>query len=150
MKREEELPLGRGLDFLRLLWGLHHALEIRSKQMTKTLGVTGPQRLVIRIVGRFPQISAGRLAEILRLHPSTITGIITRLEERRLMTRKVDPRDRRRALLGLTAEGRKIDEATRGTIEATVVQALAALRPEDVEAARDVLAHLGERLSEVP
>jgi DNA-binding MarR family transcriptional regulator len=143
----DDLPLGRGLDFLRLLWGLHHALELRSKEMARTLGVTGPQRLVIRIVGRFPQIPAGRVAEILRLHPSTITGILTRLERRRLLTRRRDPRDHRRQLLGLTPEGRRIDEAQSGTIESVVVETLAKLGAGDVETAREVLVRLAENLN---
>ena len=65
---------------MRLLWAVDHGLQRRSKRMAATLGVTGPQRLVIRIVGRFPGISAGRLASILHLHPSTLTGILRRLE----------------------------------------------------------------------
>ena len=35
-----------------------------------TVGLTGPQRLVVRLVGRFPGITAGRLAEILHVHCS--------------------------------------------------------------------------------
>jgi DNA-binding MarR family transcriptional regulator len=58
-------------------------------------GVTGPQRLVLRMVGRFPGIAAGRLSEILHVHPSTLTGILKRLEARELLQRKADPRDAR-------------------------------------------------------
>ena len=43
--------LGPTLDFLRLLWELDHALQRRSKRMARALGLTGPQRLVLRIVG---------------------------------------------------------------------------------------------------
>src|SRR5438132_8459125 len=38
-------------------------------------------RLVMRIVGRFPGIAAGRVAQILHVHPSTLTGILKRSEE---------------------------------------------------------------------
>src|SRR5260370_41656340 len=72
-------PLDPALDFLRLLWAIEHGLQRMSKRMEASLGVTGPQRLVLRIVGRFPGLSAGDLAHILPLPPSTITGILQRL-----------------------------------------------------------------------
>ena len=67
------------LDFMRLLWTLEPGLQSASKRMESALGVTGPQRIVLRIVGRHPGVSAGQLAHIAQLHPSTITGIVQRL-----------------------------------------------------------------------
>src|ERR1700733_2332457 len=40
------------LDFMRLLWSIEHGLQSASKHMEGTLGITGPQRLVLRIVGQ--------------------------------------------------------------------------------------------------
>ena len=51
--------LGEVLEFMRLLWALHHGMQSTSKRMEATLGLTGPQRLVLRLVGRFPGIAAG-------------------------------------------------------------------------------------------
>src|SRR5439155_8811053 len=65
-------PLGAVLDFMRLLWAVDHSLQSASKRMEAAYGITGPQRLVVRIVGRFPGIAAGRVAEILHVHPSTL------------------------------------------------------------------------------
>ena len=72
-------PLGAVLDFMRRLWALDHALQSISKRMETTLGLTGPQRLVIRIVGHSPGISAGKLAELMHVHHSTLTGVLGRL-----------------------------------------------------------------------
>jgi DNA-binding MarR family transcriptional regulator len=112
--------LGPTLDFLRVLWELDHALQRRSKRMGRELGLTGPQRLVLRIVGRFPGIPAGELAELLSLHPSTLTGILQRLETRGWLRRRPHPRDRRRALLGLTGRGRELDALDPHAIEGAV------------------------------
>jgi DNA-binding MarR family transcriptional regulator len=133
---------------MRLLWAVDHGLQKRSKRMAATLGVTGPQRLVIRIVGRFPGISAGQLARVLHLHPSTLTGILRRLERRRLVARRRDPRDGRRAVLGLSAAGRRLDVEASGTIEAIVTEALAALPRTGIEAVRNVLLGLAGRLDD--
>jgi DNA-binding MarR family transcriptional regulator len=114
--------------------------------MAGVLGVTGPQRLVIRIVGRFPGISAGRLAGILHLHPSTLTGIVRRLERRGLLTRRRDPRDGRRIALGLSAAGRRLDVESSGAIEPVTRGVLATLPRRDTLAARRVLMALAARL----
>jgi DNA-binding MarR family transcriptional regulator len=105
--------------------------------MESTFQVTAPQRLVIRIVGRFPSISAGEVSAILHLHPSTLTGILKRLARSGLLARRADPRDARRALLQLTARGRAIDALRAGTVEAAVRRALRKLKPAAVRSARE-------------
>jgi DNA-binding MarR family transcriptional regulator len=134
------------LDFMRLLWALDHALQRRSKQMQATLGVTGPQRLVVRLVGRFPGIAAGRLAALLHLHPSTLTGILVRLDQQGLIARRRDPRDRRRSLLALTARGRRVDVESRGTVEAAVHSVLAKTPRGRVQGAAGLLRELAAAL----
>jgi len=138
-------PLGSVLDFMRLLWGVDHALQSASKRMESAFGMTGPQRLVVRIVGRFPGISAGRIALILHVHPSTLTGVLRRLESRNLLQRRPDPRDARRALFMLTAKGRKLDTIKTGTVEQAVRRVLLK-EPAKVAAAQEVLASLSEEL----
>src|SRR4051812_43779318 len=132
---------------MRLLWAVDHGLEASSKQMDAIFGVTGPQRLVIRLVGRHPGVSAGRLADALHVHPSTLTGVLGRLEERSIVTRRTDPTDGRRALFSLTAQGRKLDGLNSGTIEAKVRRVLSRLPAKDVEAAKSVLLALAEGLT---
>jgi len=106
------------------MWALTHALEVRSKSMGKTLGVTGPQRLVIRIIGQMPSASAGDISKTLGMHPSTLTGILARLEAHTMIVRTTDPVDRRVARLQLTANGRRIDRERKGTVEAAVRRAM--------------------------
>jgi MarR family transcriptional regulator, organic hydroperoxide resistance regulator len=141
--------LGPVLDFMRALWALDHALQSASKRMEATRGVTAPQRLVVRIVGRFPAISAGEVADILHLHPSTLTGVLKRLEDRGLLQRRPDPADGRRALLQLTARGRRVDRQHDGTVEAAVRRALRRLRPAAVQAARDAALALSDELEKL-
>jgi DNA-binding MarR family transcriptional regulator len=141
----KEPPLGAVLDFMRMLWALDHALQSASKRMEATFGLTGPQRLVVRIVGRFPGIAAGRVAGILHVHPSTLTGILKRLEARAVLQRRPDPRDARRALFVLTAKGRKLDTVRTGTVEQAVRRVLGK-DPEKVAVAQEVLAALSEEL----
>jgi MarR family transcriptional regulator, organic hydroperoxide resistance regulator len=139
-------PLGSVLDFLRLVWGVDHGLQKMSKRMQRTMGVTGPQRLVLRLIARFPGLTVGRLAELLQVHPSTVTGILKRLEQRGLIGRRADTRDRRRAYLGLTASGRRLDAQLEGTVEAAVQRALWSLSPAALRHARQALMALAREL----
>jgi DNA-binding MarR family transcriptional regulator len=136
------------LDFMRLLWSIEHGLQRMSKRMESELGITGPQRLVLRVVGRFPGLSAGELAHIVQLHPSTITGILQRLVARGLLERVPDPDDSRRARLRLKPRAVAYTRTSRGTVERVVRQALKHVGPSNLRAARRVLAEVAQRLNQ--
>jgi MarR family transcriptional regulator, organic hydroperoxide resistance regulator len=142
--------LGEVLEFMRLLWAVDHGLQSTSKRMEASLGITGPQRLVLRLVGRFPGITAGNLAQILHVHPSTLTGVLKRLEKRGLLERKSDPLDGRKALFALTEPGRALDVPSTGTVEASVQRVLARMSRTRILHTQDVLTALAEELGGIP
>jgi len=131
--------LGQALELMRLIWAMDHALHKRSKRMEAELGVTGPQRLVLRLVGRFPGTQAGHLARLLHIHPSTLTGVIQRLEKQGVLRKRLDPRDGRRVLLSLTDRGHALGAVTVGTVEHSIERALERIPEERLAAAREVL-----------
>ena len=134
------------LQFMRVLWAVVHSLQKASKRMAAELGVTGPQRLVLRVLGLFPGASAGTLASILHVHPSTLTGILQRLVAQGLLTRSADPADARRSVLELTARGRRVNAADAVTVESAVAGALKTMAAKDAAATRRVLTAIVERL----
>lgn len=135
----EAKPLGETLSFMQLLWAVTHGLESASKRMHADLGITGPQRLVLRIVGHHGRLSAGALAEVLHIHPSSLTGMLQRLEQAELIRRESDPFDRRRALIELTRRGIRLNDQQEGTIEASIATALAKLSKDKLAGAKAVL-----------
>lgn len=134
------------LQFMQLLWAVVHGVERTSKRMTGEMGVTGPQRLVLRVVGLYPGLSAGDLAGVLHVHPSTLTGVLQRLIAQRLLARSHDPRDRRRAVLRLTTRGARANNARRGTVEAAIAAALDGTSDRDRVVTRRVLERLAVHL----
>jgi DNA-binding MarR family transcriptional regulator len=144
---EAEYELDPVLDFMRLLWSIEHGLQRMSKRMENEIGITGPQRLVLRVVGQFPGLSAGELAHIVRLHPSTITGVLQRLVAHGLLERQRDPSDTRRARLRLKPKASTHTRVSRGTVERAVTEALEQEGPANVRAARKVLKAIAERLN---
>jgi DNA-binding MarR family transcriptional regulator len=139
-------PLGRALEFLERVWRVNHAMQRVSTRMQHELGVTGPQRLVIRCVGQHPGVTSSQLAEMLHLDRGSVSAALNRLESMRMVERRTDPEDGRRVTLTLTAAGRKVDRPTKHTIEATVEQVIGAASAADLEATGRVLAALAAAL----
>src|SRR5690349_4578534 len=120
------------LGFLGALWSLDQELRALSKGMQRQLGVTGPQRLALRIIGLSPRLPASALASALHLHRSTVSGLILRLARKGLVQRLGDPRDARRVLLVLTERGVRINSRRRGTVESAVSRSLGHLTSEQL------------------
>lgn len=144
-----EFPLGPVLGLLREWWALNHAFERTSRRMAARLGVTAPQRMVLRVIGRYPGMGPGTLARVLHLDAGTISATVRRLEEAGVVRRRQTSRDRRRVALGLTAKGRALDGDDEQTIEGALARVLARVPPGDVAAVRGFLAAFAEELAGV-
>jgi DNA-binding MarR family transcriptional regulator len=143
---EARYPLGRDLELLERVWRVNHAMQRVSNRMSRELGLTGPQRLIIRCVGRYPGLTASQLAALLHLDRGTVSASLNRLEVKGLLERGADPFDGRRVSLGLTAAGRDLDRPTVHTIEAAVQHLLRTTSEADLDATGRVLAALAEAL----
>jgi MarR family transcriptional regulator, organic hydroperoxide resistance regulator len=131
---------------MRLLWAVDHGLRSLSKRMHANLGLTGPQRLALRMIGTFPGLSLSELAELLHVDRGTLTGILERLVTRGFVLRRLDPTDGRRSMLRLSDKGRRLNKATSGTIESKVQRALASVPAAKVAASKSVLEALAAEL----
>jgi MarR family transcriptional regulator, organic hydroperoxide resistance regulator len=134
------------LDFMRLLWSIENRLQSTSKRMSSSLGITGPQRLALRVVARFPGISPKEVAELLQLHPSTITGVLQRLEEKGLLARERSAKDGRRSHLRVKPAASRFTRRHSGTVEAAVKRALRRMPAASVVRAREVLSEIIDEL----
>lgn len=139
---EKTFPLSPALGFLREIWRLNHAIERLSKKMEASYGITAQQRMIIRLVGKYPGMTAGQLAEQLHLDPGTISAAIRRLEGKGLLSRRPDMRDKRRVALGLTASGRTLDQPATGTVEWVVESLMKKSSSADIEATAGTLGSL--------
>jgi DNA-binding MarR family transcriptional regulator len=136
------------LEFIRRMWAVDHELQRVSKRMVSRMGLTAPQRLAVRFIGRHPDITLGELAGLLHLHPGTVTGIVKRLERAGLATRVRSTEDTRKIHLTLTASGRALDRRRRGTVEAAVRRMWGSLTSRQLEAASHVMERLARDLAD--
>jgi DNA-binding MarR family transcriptional regulator len=138
------------LELMESLWALDHALQQRERSAAGRFGITRSQRLVLRIVGQQPGVSAGDLSRILHVHPSTLTPVLHRLVEGGLLGRAPDPADRRRAVLRLSRRGKRIDDICASRIDAVMAEAISRMEAAEVAATRRVLSSLADALGEEP
>lgn len=138
--------LGGELEIIGHLWWIQKQLREVSAHMQRTMGVTIQQRVTIKMVAREPGITAGRLAELLHIHPSTLTRVLRRLVPAGLLERKQREGDSRKAMMFVTATGSKIADSVAGTAEAAMIRTLARVSKDDAEAALRFLRVVADEL----
>ena len=92
------------LDNLRRVFKVVHRY---SKRAEKIGGMTGPQVWAMKVLAESAPIRVTDLARRMYLHPSTVVGILDRLEQQALVARTRSEKDHRVVTVSLTANGRK-------------------------------------------
>lgn len=82
------------------------AVNDRSKLAEHTAGLTGPQLWALKVLSEQGPVRVSDLAARMYLHPSTVVGILDRLEAKGLAARQRLTRDRRVVNVDLTASGK--------------------------------------------
>jgi DNA-binding MarR family transcriptional regulator len=113
-----------------------------TKQLARSVGLTGPQLTVIKMLDTQGDLSLSSLSERIRAQNSTVTGIIDRMEREGLVVRARSQSDRRRVLIALTDKGRQL--ASQIEVEPLQIfrQALGSLPRGDVEELLRILGKL--------
>ncbi|WP_459945972.1 MarR family winged helix-turn-helix transcriptional regulator [Desulfocastanea catecholica] len=112
------------LRILRALRRIIRAIDIHSHKLTTQHKITGPQLGCLLAVMESGPITSARLAEKVYLSPSTIVGIIDRLEEKNLVQRNRDSKDRRLIHICITPAGEQLVAATPSLLQDTLKNAL--------------------------
>ena len=112
--------------------------------------VTLPQyRTLVVLTSRGPQ-RLNTLAEALSVSPSTATRMCDRLVRKRLLTRRVDPGDRRLVRLAVSAAGRRLVEQVTEGRRVEVARILEALSPDEQRSVTMALHRLATAAGELP
>ena len=103
MQKDEELLIA--------LRKVIRAIDLRSKQLSREVGLTGPQLLEMQDIGKEPGIMVRQIANNINLSPATVTSILDRLEARKLAHRIRSTEDKRKVGVFLTEDGQKALES---------------------------------------
>ena len=87
-------------------------------------------------------VTQRKLEEELRLRPSTVTGIIDRLEEKGFVVRRPSPQDARCRLISATEAGRRMADTFRSALDETDAVFQADLSEEEQRQMRALLCRM--------
>lgn len=103
------------------------AIDLQSRRMVESCGLTGPQLVVLREAARLDGASVSALARAVSLSQPTVSGIIERLEKRGLLQRVRSEQDRRSVSVLPTKEGARLLAEAPSLLQDTFRQELARL-----------------------
>ena len=104
------------------------AVDLHSRRLVQSHGLTGPQSLILREAITTQGLTAGELARRVSLSQATVTDIVKRLEARGLVSRERVSEDRRRVLIAATAAGVALYSAAPPLLQETFVRRFEALK----------------------
>jgi DNA-binding MarR family transcriptional regulator len=81
------------------------AIDLRSRTLLQDYGLTAPQLATLNTISRMQPVAVSEIAKQIHLGKPTVTGILNRLERRRLIQRMRGQQDRRSVVVRLTPEG---------------------------------------------
>lgn len=121
----------RRLDLAAMVVPLGRALMAAEQPVLDDHGLTMWAYTVLLHLGASPIRTQAALAEAIRADKTRIIAVLDDLEARGLIRRQPDPGDRRVRLLSLTAEGRRLRDATQSAIQQGEERLLAQLPDAD-------------------
>ena len=99
------------------------AIDLHSKRLERESGLTGPQLLVMQLIGTSGEITAGVIAREVSLSQATVTSILDRLEKKGLLQRIRSTDDKRKVMVSLTEEGGKALETAPTLMQESFIKA---------------------------
>lgn len=123
----DETPSRVDIRILRALRTIMQAVDIHSRKLASEHAITVPQLLCLSAVVEDASLSVASLARTVHLRPSTVVGIIDRLERKGLVRRERDGRDRRVVHMIPTPAGEDLVRTAPSPLQADFAAALAKL-----------------------
>lgn len=118
------------VDNLRRVVQVTHEYSKRSERVA---GLTSPQLWAMKVLDDTGPLRLSDLARQMYLHPSTLVGIVDRLEARGYVTRTRSKTDRREIAVALTEDGRETAEKTPEVAQVLLLMGLESLKATDLQ-----------------
>jgi DNA-binding MarR family transcriptional regulator len=119
-------------EVMQSLRRIFKAIQDYSHEVCSKFGITGPQLWALKTISQNESLSLRDLSERMYLHPSTITGVVDRLEKKGYVARKRDQVDRRVIYVELTAKGRMLAKRAPNPAQGKLIYGLKNLKKRDL------------------
>ena len=116
-----------------LIRSIMQSEELYKKELIRTHQVTPSQLICLRALYETGPLSLSRLAGLIMVKPSTVTGIIDRLEKKGLVERHRRAADRRLVTVDLTPAGKGFSLNAPPPISQKMVDAITKLSKSEME-----------------
>lgn len=126
------MPPSIFLPLMRELSGTYQAFEMYSSAHVRSLSLTPAQFDIVATLGNTPGMSPKELGEKTLITKGTLTGVIDRLVDKKLVRRAASPSDGRCQVIKLTAQGEKLFARVFPAHMAHMEHAFAGFSPEDL------------------
>lgn len=103
-------------------------MDLRSRQLEKTVGLTVPQLIVLKELLDHDGSTAGFIAKKANLSQATVTPILDRLEQRGAIVRQRATEDRRKVHINLTPVGKDLVEKSPAILQEDFLEAFDTLQ----------------------
>ena len=107
-------------------------LRLSARDAERIAGISGAQLFVLQTLATAPAASINDLAERTMTDQSSVSVVVRRLVERKLVVRKPSPEDSRRVELELSARGRKLLARCPEPTQARLLASLRRLAPAEL------------------
>ncbi len=131
-------------DTMQSLRRIFKALQNYSHEVFTKFGITGPQLWVLKNISQDGKLSLGELSQRMYLHPSTITGVIDRLERKDFVIRERDIDDRRVVRVQLTPKGKELAGRAPHPVQGKMIYGLRRLKKDRLSSIREAVQTLVE------
>lgn len=115
------------LRVLQALRQVIRAVDLHSRRLLTQHKITGPQLITMLTVKSYEPVTVSAIAGHIHLSPSTVIGILDRLEAKGLITRHRDLKDRRLMWISLTEQGKVLANNAPSPLQDTLAEALVKL-----------------------
>jgi len=108
------------------------SLQDYSQTVFSHYGITGPQLWALKSVYQMGSLSLGELSKEMYSHPSTVTGVVDRLERKGYVVRDRIETDRRVVKVRLTPKGRILVRRAPNPVQGKMIYGLRRLKKEEL------------------
>jgi len=116
-----------------------HCVDLYSRELAAKTRITTPQLVCLITLAERGPMTATTISREVFLSPSTVVGILDRLEEKGLVKRERVSKDRRVVTVTISEAGRKLAETAPSPLQSRLTEALGLLPlPEQIAIAKSL------------
>jgi DNA-binding MarR family transcriptional regulator len=131
-------------EIMQSLRRIFKAIQDYSLEVSDKFGITAPQLWALKTISKNESLPLGELSKKMYLRPSTITGLIDRLEKRGYVVRDRDQRDRRVVKIRLTPKGKGLVKRGPNPFQGKMIYGLRNLNSGELRSIYDSIRKLVE------